>query len=325
MAVTKFELQLRPATLDDAGIVAELESLRDPSEPRDPILLRHWWLMSDELEKTMRRVDVRAGKAVAYVAASHEKWAKDETRFGIVRPMLRGDAWDQGVYAQLVKLGEAWLRGEGAATAVARVREDIKQDIAALGRLGYHEDRRMRTSELDLVARRGDILAAVGECRREMKRQGVQLHPISKDADPDRFRKLYEMMIESEKDIPTTVPWREKSFAEWRRFWFDNPAIREDRFWIAREGDAIVGTSVLDCPVVRGVPWTAYTGTSRQVRGRGIARALKYETMAQAIEAGYTRVRTNNDADNPPILRINAAMGYRLVAPVLELHRNLDS
>src|SRR5712691_10795620 len=103
MPVTKFELQLRPATLDDAEVVAELESLRDPHEPRDPVLLRHWWLMSDELEKTMRRVDVREGKAVAYVAATNEMWNQDEKRFGIVRPMLRKDAWDEGVYAQLVK------------------------------------------------------------------------------------------------------------------------------------------------------------------------------------------------------------------------------
>ncbi len=325
MPLTKFELRLRPATLDDAAIVADLESLRDPLEPRDPVLLRHWWLMSDELEKTMRRVDVREGKAVAYVAASHEMWNEDEKRFGIVRPLLRNDVWEQSVYAQLVKLGEDWLRSEGATTAVARVREDMKQDITALGEFGYGEDRRMRTSELDLVARRDEIMATLEETRRHMKQQGVQLHPLSEDTDAERYRKLYEMMIESEKDIPTTVPWRELSFEEWRRFWFDNPAIQEDRFWIAREDDAIVGTSVLDSPVVRGIPWTAYTGTSRSVRGRGIARALKYESMAQAIDAGYTRVRTTNDADNPSILRINTEMGYQLVAPVLELHRNLDS
>ncbi len=325
MPVTKFELQLRPATLDDAAIVADLESLRDPMEPRDPVLLRHWWLMSDELEKTMRRVDVREDRAVAYVAATHEAWNEDEKRFGIVRPLLRNDVWEHSIYAQLVKVGEDWLRSEGAATAVARVREDMKQDITALGNLGYREDRRMRTSELDLAARRDDIMATLEECRRQMKQQGVELHPISEDPDPDRYRKTYAMMIESERDIPTTVPWRELTFEEWRRFWFDNPAIREDRFWVAHEGDDIVGMSVLDSPVVRGIPWTAYTGTSRKVRGRGIARALKYETMAQAIGAGYTRVRTTNDADNPPILRINAEMGYQLVAPVLELHRNLDS
>jgi GNAT superfamily N-acetyltransferase len=323
--VTNFELRLRPATLDDAPIVADLESQRDPEEPRDPVLLRHWWQMSDELERAMRRVDEREGMAVAYVAASHETWNGDEKRFGIVRPLLRKEVWDDDVYAQLVTVGEGWLRTEGAATAVARVREDMRQDVAALDQLGYREDRRMRTSELDLLARRDHITATLEECRDEMRRQGVQLHPMSAESDPERYRKLYAMMIESEKDIPTTVPWRELTFVEWRRFWFDNPAIREDRFWIAREGDAIVGTSVLDTPVVRGIPWTAYTGTARSVRGRGIARALKYETMAQAIDAGYTRVRTTNDSDNPSILRINTEMGYELIAPVLELHRDLDS
>src|SRR6267142_2138431 len=64
---------------------------------------------------------------------------------------------------------------------------------------------------------------------------------------------------------------------------------------------------------------------ARAVRGRGIGRALEYESIGQAIEAGTTRVRTNNDVDNPPILRINEAMGYRLVTPVIELHRELDS
>ena len=108
------------------------------------------------------------------------------------------------------------------------------------------------------------------------------------------------------------------------RFWFSTPTIREDKFWIAREGERVVGTSVLDTPIERGLPSTAFTGTSRAVRGRGIARALKYESMGQAIEDGHTRVRTNNDADNPPILAINEEMGYRPVAPLIELHRKLE-
>jgi hypothetical protein len=35
-------------------------------------------------------------------------------------------------------------------------------------------------------------------------------------------------------------------------------------------------------------------------------------------------VRTNNDADNPSILKINHQMGYRLVTPIIELHRALS-
>jgi RimJ/RimL family protein N-acetyltransferase len=81
---------------------------------------------------------------------------------------------------------------------------------------------------------------------------------------------------------------------------------------------------VIGFPPTRGLPWTWLTGTPRAVRGRGIARALKYETMAQAIELGYQRVRTNNDGANAPILHINQEMGYRLVAPLIELHRELE-
>ncbi|HET7338717.1 MAG TPA: GNAT family N-acetyltransferase [Candidatus Dormibacteraeota bacterium] len=323
MPVTDLDRELRPATLDDAALVADLESQRDPEEARDPVLLRYWWQMADELERTMRRIQLRDGAPLAFIGASHDPWVDGARRFGMVRALLRYQEWADGDYAQLVEIAEGWLRSEGASTAVARVREDFKRELAVLGRLGYREDRRMRTSEIDLVARRDQILAAARESLKKMHDQGVAMHPISDDHDPRRFHKLYATMVEAKHDVPTTVPEPDITFEEWHRYWFANPAIRQDRFWIAREGDDIVGCSILDCPVVRGVPFTAFTGTRRSIRGRGIARALKYQSLAQAIEVGYTRVRTSNDADNPPILRINAEMGYRLVAPIIELHREL--
>jgi RimJ/RimL family protein N-acetyltransferase len=279
--------------------------------------------MADELEHTMRRIQIRDEIAVAFVGVTHARWLDGRRRFGIVRPLLRYEEWSDGDFAQLVEIGADWLRSEGASTAVARVREDFSRELSVLDRLGFREDRRMRTSEIDLVMRREQVLSSARESLLQMKEQGVEVHPISQDRDPNRFQKLYAAMVESKRDVPTTVPEADITFEEWRRYWFGNPAIRPDRFWIAREGHDIVGCSVLDCPVVRGVPYTAYTGTRRSARGRGIARALKYQSLAQAIEVGYTRVRTSNDAENPPILHINAEMGYRLVAPIIELHREL--
>jgi RimJ/RimL family protein N-acetyltransferase len=320
MPATDLERELRPATLDDAALVADLESMRDPQEPRDPVMLRYWWQMSDELERVMRRVRVREGTAIAFLGVSHDPWRDGEKRFGLIRPLLRHEEWSDDDFAVLVGIGADWLRGEGAEAAVARVREDFPRELGVLERLGFREERRMRTSELDLVARRDHIAAAARESRRRMHDQGIVMHPFSEDSDPEKYRKLYETMIESGHDVPRTVPEPDMSLDQWRRYWFDNPAIRQDRFWVAREGEDIVGCSILDCPVVRGVPRTAFTGTLRRVRGRGIARALKHQSMAQAIEVGYTRVRTNNDAENPAILRINAEMGYQLVAPIIELH-----
>jgi RimJ/RimL family protein N-acetyltransferase len=175
------------------------------------------------------------------------------------------------------------------------------------------------------VERRQHIEAALNQCRARMKSIGVRLMTLSDDDDPDKLDKLYRMLVEAEGDIPTSSSWRVLGFDEWRHFWFDNPGISEDRLWTAHEGDATVGMTAIEYPVERGVPYTAMTGTARSVRGRGIAKALKYEAMHQAIALGFTRVMTQNDADNAPILRINAEMGYRLVWQTIELHHRLPA
>ena len=319
------ELDLRPATLEDAPVVANLELARDPDDPRDPEMLRFWWTLRSSNEATTRLVAMRDGAAVAFLAAGHELWENVPERFGWLRVTIHPDLWSERNYSAMISRAEAWLKSEGVATAVIRIREDFKDDLEVAGRAGYREVRRQRFSELDLVALRGQLLAAATQNRKRMQEQGVQLLTLSDDKDPDLMPKLHEMMIEAEQDIPVSVPIRKQPFDEWKRATFDNPGTREDRFWIAREGDKIVGMSVIDFPPTRGLPWTSFTATSKNVRGRGIARALKYETIAQAIDLGYKRVRTANDGVNEPILHINREMGYRLVVPLIELHRSLES
>jgi RimJ/RimL family protein N-acetyltransferase len=316
-------IDLRPVTLDDVEIVADLEATRDPDDPRDPEMMRYWWTNGSLSQVCSRLVAERDGAAVAFVSAAHERWAADSKRFGSIRVVIRSDVWSEPEFARLVGVGEDWLRSEDAVTAVARARQDFQHEVEALGRLGYREVRRMRFSELDLVAHGEAVLAAAQVQRLAMEAQGVTMTTLSEVSDPDRMAKLHEMMVAAEQDIPSTVPIPKQSFDEWMRATFDDPGVRDDRFWIAREGEAIVGLSYLEFPPVRGLPWTAFTATSRDVRGRGIARALKYQSMAQAIELGYKRVRTANDDANAPMIHINAEMGYRVVAPSIELHRSL--
>ena len=133
---------------------------------------------------------------------------------------------------------------------------------------------------------------------------------LARDEDPEKYRKLWRMNEEVAQDVPTTLPNVEESFEDTMR-WLRSPTLREDRFWIARDGDEIVGVSVLGYPPVRGIVGTEWTATARSVRGRGIARALKCETLMQAIALGVDRVRTGNDGANDPILHINESMGYR--------------
>jgi GNAT superfamily N-acetyltransferase len=318
-------LEMRPATMDDAEIVADLETAREPEDPRDPAMLRFWWSTRATDEAHMELVAERDRDAVAYVAAGHDAWKAKATRFGWIRPVLHPDLWSEPRFETLVAAAESWLREEQASIAVARLRESFKDQLQVLENRGYSEARRSRVSELDLVAGREKLLAGAESSRGAIEKHGIRLMTLDQDDDPDRMAKLHALTIAAEQDIPTTVPMRTPPFDEWHRFWFENPGVREDRFWIAREGDAMVGLSVIGYPPTRGMPWTFFTGTSQSVRGRGVARALKYATLAQAIALGAQRVRTNNDGANAPILHLNTEMGYRLVDPVIELHRELTS
>jgi GNAT superfamily N-acetyltransferase len=318
-------LDLRRVTIDDVEMVADLEATRDPDDPRDPEMMRYWWTSASLNLVSSRLVAVDEGRAVAFVAATHERWGDRPERFGSLRAVIRPDVWSEPDYLGLVAKGEAWLASEGVAIVVSRVRADFRNELEALERIGYQEVRRQNFSELDLVAHHDDLLQGRSQERKKMKADGVTMLTLSEYKDPDRLVKLYEMMVAAEQDIPSTVPIPTQPFDEWMRATFDDPGVREDRFWIALDGEAVVGLSYLEFPPVRGLPWTAFTATSKAVRGRGIARALKYESMAQAIELGHKLVRTANDGANAPILHINEAMGYRVVTPVIELHRSLPA
>src|SRR5438477_7395516 len=316
-------LELRPASIDDAAMVADLETARNPDEPRDPEMLRFWWSANPADEVFTRMIAEREGVAHAYVYAAHMPWEKGGQRFGSVRVALHPNIWNPELFESALETAESWLLHEGAAIAVARARQSFQRDLDVMGTRGYKEVRQARTWQLDLVAGRDRLLAGAERARQRMAEQGVQMMTLANDDDPERLTKMYQLCIEAEQDIPTTMPIPLMAYDEWHHLWFENPGIRVDRVWLAREGDAIVGLSAIEYPPTRGNPWTALTATSRAVRGRGIARALKYETVAQAIDLGATSIGTTNDGENAPILHLNAEMGYAPSVPWLELHREL--
>ena len=316
-------LELRPAVIEDAALVADLDTALQPDEPRDPVLMAFWWTNHTANEKAHRLINTRDGKARLFVYAGHNGLEDDPRRFGSMRVVIAPEDWSDDVFREGVAIAERWLRDEGARIAVTKLREDRTTELRLLEQLGFERERRLRGSILDLVEGRDRLLNTAAETAEAMKRQGVELLTLDRDTDPERWQKLYQLDLESTEDVPKTAPWPVPTFDEWKVFWFGHPGHTEERFWIAREGDAIIGLSVMGYPPTRGHPWTSFTCTARAVRGRGIARALKYASVKQAIELGATQVETQNDAENAPILHLNGEMGYRPGKAVIELHHRL--
>ena len=304
------ELRFREATLDDAAFYADVATAVRPTRPTDPVVERYWWEQPDDTYVSRRWVVQREGRDIGVATLDHPAWGKLQVPHGDIGGEVLPAYRDGPTLAALLAEMERRLAAAGAKRIAVRANEDDELRIATIMGRGFREDRRHRRWLLDLVENRERISRMTDDSRARMRAEGIRTLTLDEDSDPDKYRKVWRTNEEAVQDVPTTLPNVEESFEDAMR-WFRAPDMHDDRFWIAREGDEIVGDSVLAYPPVRGVVGTAWTATARRVRGRGIARALKCETLMQAIALGVDRVQTGNDGANDPILHINASMGYR--------------
>jgi GNAT superfamily N-acetyltransferase len=93
--------------------------------------------------------------------------------------------------------------------------------------------------------------------------------------------------------------------------------------FIALDGDVWAGVAAVGYTESRNLLYHNMTGVDRAYRGRGIASALKWATIAYAIETGAAVLETHNDSSNAPMLAINRAFGYRSEPGYSDLRRLL--
>jgi hypothetical protein len=303
------DMTLREAKLTDAEFVADMDTAIRPDDPRDPVTLKDYWRNGEENTKVERFIAEIGGAPVGFAHQRHALW-KTPKRYGNVSgdlmPSHRTPARMDALFAAM----EERSRADGTQTFTTWCWEDDKVRRGVTEARGYVEERRQRFWELDLVANRAKLEAMAAESRAKMRETKIRILTIDRDTDPEKWKKLWQMSEEAIYDVPTTVPYTGMSFDDFMK-WMRSPGLREDRIWIARDGDAILGVSILSYPPKRGVVSTDWTGVARAGRGRGVARAVKCETVMQAIALGVDRIRTDNDFKNAPILHINETMGYK--------------
>ena len=258
------DLELRPATLDDAAFVADVQTDVHPDDPVDPQLLRHFWTLVDPETRVERFIVALNGAPVGVATRSHQAWAKMPERFGRVSTELQPAARTAARLDALVGLMEERSVADGTKKATVWAWEHDTLWLGVLAGRGYREERRQRFWELDLVANRDRIQKMTDESRARMRNDGVDILTLAHDPDPERFHKLQRMSDEAESDVPTTVPNVPLPFEQFM-LWFKSPGLHLDRIWIARENDDIVGVSQLSYPPVRGA-WWRRTGPGRPGR-----------------------------------------------------------
>ena len=314
----------RPATLDDAELASDVMTSAYPSLQQDPVMTRYRWENPRLGYEYTRFLAYADGRAIAFVGTVHAPWAKLPDRHCEVEVWLDKAEHTGEMLESMYRWVEAKAVADGAKLLLSYCGEDEPDVLAAHEALGYERARTEKVWELDLSSRGQTLLKEASEARGRMDSQGIRMLTVGGWDDPLATRKLFDLNGRTVQDVPHTLPIVPEQYEDFQNR-LRAPDRRLDRWWVAIDGDRPVAMSFLKFPPVRGSVWTGYTCTDPEYRGRGIARAVKLQSLGQAVELGIHTVCTDNDSENAPMLHINETLGYVRRPGFVEHHKRVES
>jgi RimJ/RimL family protein N-acetyltransferase len=264
------------------------------------------------------------GVPIAFLAWLHGPWAKLPERHCEIEVWLQRSRLDVQLLIELWSWIEAEAMAQDSRLLLAYAGEDEPEMLEALESLGYTRERAEKVWILDLKRHGARLVDEAAAARKTTEGSGIRLLTVAEWDDAEKFRKLYRLNEETIQDVPHTLPIVTEAFEDFERR-VRAPDRRDDRWWIACDGDRVIAMSYLKYPPVRGTVWTGFTCADREYRGRGVARAVKLQSLAQAVVLGVPEVQTDNDSENAPMLHINETLGYERRPGWVEHHKRVES
>jgi GNAT superfamily N-acetyltransferase len=292
---------------DDVEALQFDETLRPPDEP---ILRLGAWTTDDEL----------AG--VAEAALSEDGSRYQDRAAGLVG--VASSYRRHGLGARLADEVEAFAVANHVRWVEAEVREtNLPAALPFVGARGYVELERYRTSVQTPSA---VSLGGLTELRTRLQGEAIEIAAFPTIDSPRARDELYRLTVQIWRDMPHEphVGWEDPSPETFGRSIFERPGVLLDGFYVARDGERLVGLSYL-ARRPDGDAEVGDTGVLREYRRRGIARVLKVMVTRYATEHGIKRVHTDNRADNAGMLAINRELGFVPGEQIVIFEKTLSS
>lgn len=290
---------------NDAAEMARLYSCT-VVEPITTDTAREWWTLREgETRDTMLALDDN-GRAVAYWDVDRETWMKPGTFYikVVVAPESRGCGLGTRMFEDALQVAHA----HGATLLESTVREADEASVRFVQKRGFQIVHHAFASTLDLASFDehpfDDLmqrLRAEGFCFFSLAEAGVT---------EEHKRRLYEVNRLSGLDNPgndAVFP----DFYAFSKNVFEAAWFRADTQILAAHGDEWVGLSAIGVYPENNYAYNAFTGVLREYRGRGLAQALKLQTILLARKEGVRYIRTDNDSNNAAMLAVNRKLGYK--------------
>ncbi|MCX7783862.1 MAG: GNAT family N-acetyltransferase [Meiothermus sp.] len=140
----------------------------------------------------------------------------------------------------------------------------------------------------------------------------IQIKPLNKlpYSEESFQRAWYDLEIELLRDVPFSEPLVPWAFEVWQQRHVKDPNLLPEGYFVALEGEQMVGLTMLFKSSRPQTLQTGLTGVLQSYRRKGIALALKLRAAEFARAYGAKYIRTSNHQINRPMLAINEAMGF---------------
>ena len=296
-------ITFRPFNLDtDAADLARLYSFTSP-EPVTPETIRDWWTpRKDEIRFTTLALD--GDQLIGYWDVDREDWMKPGHWY--VKVIVAPGHRQKGFGSQMYAAALAVSRQHGASHLESQVREDCPEALRFAQKRGFQIEKHSFESTLDLSSFDETRFTSIQERVRDFRFFSLAEAGLT----DENKRKLYSVNRLSGLDNPSN----DETFPDFDSFSmnvFNASWFRADTQILAADGDRWVGLSAISIDAEHGYSYNAFTGVLREYRGRGLAQALKLQTIWLAKRAGMRYIRTNNDSQNAPMLAVNRKLGYQ--------------
>jgi GNAT superfamily N-acetyltransferase len=226
----------------------------------------------------------------------------------------------RGIGARLLQAVETY-GAELKATRLVGWVHDTYEHAAAFSKVqGYEPNGASeQTSRLHVPTAHLDGFERVEQA---LRHDGVDIDLLADHADDENFmRQVYRVDMDSHRDVPSSVPWKDLSYEEWLGIGVYGPGRSPQWAWVGVEGGVPIGLARLRLYAAEKAADNAYTGVLASHRGQGIARALKNRTVAWSRENGVEWIYTGNEARNVRMLAINRSLGYQFLPRAIEVEK----
>jgi GNAT superfamily N-acetyltransferase len=288
----------------DAADLARLYSYTS-AEPMSVESARDWWTLQPEETRLTTIAENENGTVIGYWDLDRETWREPGHFYikVIVAPEERGRGLGTQMYAQALSVASDY----GATHLKSSVRETDLASLKFAETRGFAIEHRTFVSTLDLA---GFEEQRFDDLMRRVRAQGFRFFSLAEaGVTEENKHKLYEVNRAAALDNPGN----DGIFPDFRAFSkdvFEASWFRAETQILASHADRWVGIAAIGIYPADNHAYNAFTGVLREYRGRGLAQALKLQTILLAKQKGIRYVRTDNDSKNAPMLAINRKLGY---------------